>query len=299
MVDGECLVPNCEVNNCFANTCARCKDGFYLDELKCYQCPNNCVTCSSADRCNICAKDRFGSVCQSECSEGCKNSLCSREGGFCMEGCKDGYTMTEGICQKCPDNCVSCTSLDLCTLCKLGSWGPTCNFDCRGCNTDGCGVEINCTTGCRSGYYPQPVQVIRDAYECLKCPEGCSTCTNGNTCITCTLGHWGDSCTNECSTNCKANTCDKGNGHCRDGCKNGFHGALCSDSCSARCEACDNPDGCTVCAAGRHGVACEQKCSPHCFRYYCDRQNGSCVYGCSAGYAGETCTEGIRVNTYT
>ena len=37
---------------------------------------------------------------------------------------------------------------------------------------------------------------------------------------------------------------------------------------------------------------CEQICSANCFRYICMRPNGTCLYGCSIGYSGDTCENG-------
>ena len=47
------------------------------------------------------------------------------------------------------------------------------------------------------------------------------------------------------------------------------------------------------CVAGLYGPTCDEDCG-HCnTSTVCDKSNGSCPYGCSAGYKGTTCTEGM------
>lgn len=294
MVDDVCSVPNCEVDNCFATACTLCNDGFYLEEFKCYQCPDNCLGCLSGDHCEKCPDGRYGSVCHLQCAEGCKGSLCEKDTGFCTEGCQKGFTMTAGTCTNCPKNCINCLSMDICSSCKLGFWGDACQFDCIGCSTDGCGVDLNCTDGCRDGYFAETLKQVNDAFECLVCPERCETCRNSENCLLCKPGFWGDHCSQTCNNNCKISKCYKSDGQCIEGCQTGFFGTMCSQKCSSRCETCDDGERCKVCAPGRYGVMCEHKCSSNCFRYKCHRENGTCMFGCSVGFSGETCDKGIN-----
>ena len=50
------------------------------------------------------------------------------------------------------------------------------------------------------------------------------------------------------------------------------------------------------CVDGRYGPTCDEDCG-HCYsNAVCDKSNGSCPNGCSAGYKWTTCTEGM-INT--
>lgn len=48
------------------------------------------------------------------------------------------------------------------------------------------------------------------------------------------------------------------------------------------------------CPYGKYGVSCEHYCSEHCLgQGQCDVVSGSCLSGCSDGWVGEKCDQGI------
>ena len=197
--------------------------------------------------------------------------------------------MSGGDCKLCPINCISCTSFEVCTKCKTGFWGTACENNCLSCDGDGCQQEINCTRGCQDDYY---VQIVGDQYECIQCPEGCSICTNSSICSMCKAGYWGSNCNERCNPNCKEQVCTRDNGYCVEGCEKGYYGNTCAKQCSSTCESCQNEHTCTSCTIGKYGTVCENICSNHCFRNACLRDNGTCLYGCSARYYGSECDKG-------
>ena len=288
-VPSDCLDPNCAEENCFGSECTYCKDGYYLDAYQCHKCPVFCTKCSSNTQCKECKLGRHGQICESNCSVSCRDYVCTKDFGFCTEGCNDGYTMVGGHCIDCPRNCTSCSSMELCTKCRVGSWGDICQFDCLGCNTTGCQQNIHCTHGCGDGYY---VQIFDSQhYSCVSCPEGCQKCTDSTSCITCEVGHWGTNCSYRCNSNCRDRSCSK-DGQCNRGCEKGYYGSTCSERCPEGCDSCLTKNTCIACITGRFGSMCDQSCNLNCFRDACDRDNGTCLYGCDVGYSGDMCEQG-------
>ena len=289
-VEEECHVLHCSPGNCFGRICVLCILGYYVENFECHSCPDNCSKCSTSRRCEDCKPGTYGSTCQNNCPSGCKNNTCSAESGFCLEGCRDGHTMAGGQCVNCPITCVTCSTLDQCKDCKPGFWGSVCQYNCRECNGSGCEQNIACTKGCMDGYYVNTFQT--NEYECIQCPEFCLECVHNSSCGTCHPGYWGNTCERRCDINCNNDVCRKDNGHCFEGCKNGYHGNKCEERCLTGCEKCHSKDDCETCAVGRYDEMCTNVCNEHCFRLICDRLNGSCTYGCSAGFTGDTCDTG-------
>ena len=84
----------------------------------------------------------------------------------------------------------------------------------------------------------------------------------------CLDGNYGLACTQTCG-NCKENDiCNKPDGVCPTGCTPGYYGGICKDACGN-------------CKAGT----------------VCDDVSGICS-GCSAGYKGDMCDQGIYKSLY-
>ncbi|XP_021370732.1 uncharacterized protein LOC110461544 [Mizuhopecten yessoensis] len=95
----------------------------------------------------------------------------------------------------------------------------------------------------------------------------------------CIPGKYDDQCTNDCSDNCKDNTCMKSNGQCIV-CVNGKYGGTCNFDCSDNCKdkACMKDNGyCLECNLGKHGNMCELNCSDSCTDKNCMKSNGHCI----------------------
>lgn len=97
---------NCNVLNCDqctvgnANSCAKCLPGFRVNLFGvCEQClVANCTTCAIA-------------------ASQCDNILGTNT-------CSDGFFLSTGRCERCPDRCKKCSSVGICTACNTvgGSW---------------------------------------------------------------------------------------------------------------------------------------------------------------------------------
>ncbi|CAC5381245.1 Receptor-type tyrosine-protein phosphatase beta,Tyrosine-protein phosphatase non-receptor type 1,Receptor-type tyrosine-protein phosphatase R [Mytilus coruscus] len=142
-------------------------------------------------KCDIVCRDgTFGGRCLRNCSKNCVSPPCNHTTGECEGGCVKGW---EGF------NCTK--------ECSIGKFGFNCTESCDGCINNGCnrfnGVCLN-NSGCKPGY--------EYGLYCNK---------------TCADWHFGTNCTKKCY--CLNDPCDKFNGNCRKGCKEGWEGIACDE----------------------------------------------------------------------
>lgn len=336
---GECITcasaDNCSkcVTGKYGPACAsdciyECKDGGcdkdfgnctclfnqYWDESakKCQSCRSRCKSCINFNQCTLCLQPNYwGPICEHDCV-GC-GGICNKTYG-CSEGCDDEYyqTMTDGSfsCTRCPRSCKKCTSSIQCNTCKSGYWGNECQYNCTGCK-DVCNKNNGCDAGCQAGFFQKIVTF--NSFQCIACFENCENCLLETDCLKCFNGYYlknNNSCVS-CPNTCKNNICNQFNGSCLDGCVDGHTGEQCESRCPSNCLLCDmhNSDTCIQCDIGFYGDNCNP-CSIHCKTSVeaqtCNKANGTCKYGCTAGNWGTMCTEtcsnrcqGLRCNETT
>ena len=242
---------NCKTGYCYIdNGCSECVDGYYrkyLDSLQgylCSVCPETCTRCTSQNDCSACQSGYWGSSCQNDCNV-CKDSYCQRQNG-CTAGCNTGYYQRSNsyprYCDRCPENCLICTSLNRCSQCDEGYNGPVCQHDCRNCNGQLCNYNTGeCSIVCSATQFFE--QTLK---QCIDCPVNCTMCSSSSYCISCINGHWGITCQSACSQNCNNNLCRISDGRC-NGCKDGFYGLTCSEACLSTCETCTQHNSCQSC----------------------------------------------------
>lgn len=194
-----------------------CPDGFYrLDSGfqtggTCPRCFHTCNKCDSAD----------------VCSE-CKNFTYLTPDWKCNYECPAGYweSGTEeigGTCERCSDNCMECTSAEVCEVCQNGYFldissstckkecppgfwskipdpkvetGRTCelcSWPCNKCDSAKICTECKdsayltpfetCEYTCPPGYYPDGIGEIN--VTCQPCSENCATCDTLEVCTAC------------------------------------------------------------------------------------------------------------------
>ena len=177
----KCSVCNEESDKLYQ--CKTCKEGYYLptnlDNIYCYNCPNNCKSCegsNDAPICTSCYDDYIlsGGKCLKNCNTGnnelCKN--CNTEQGKIdkCQDCNDGYYLSNNNdqtqCSLCPNNCQKCNGID------------NYNVNCTECDT---GYYLAQNEVNQYSYYYNPIFF----YTCLPCNmTGCRQYkTNSNTCI--------------------------------------------------------------------------------------------------------------------
>ncbi|XP_028407122.1 antigen WC1.1-like [Dendronephthya gigantea] len=78
-----------------------CGDGYFESNGKCFECPLDCKTCTSLDKCSSCNEERF------------------LEGDSCVAECKPGtFGDSKTLkCKQCPDECETCIDSG-CKSCK-------------------------------------------------------------------------------------------------------------------------------------------------------------------------------------
>ncbi|KAM4877564.1 proprotein convertase subtilisin/kexin type 5 isoform 1-T1 [Thomomys bottae] len=269
-----------------------CPSGHYhADKKRCRKCAPNCESCfgSHSDQCLTCKYGYF----------------LNEEINSCVTHCPDGsYQDTKkNLCQKCSENCKTCTEFHNCTECRDGFslQGSRCTvtcevgrffngLDCQPCHrfcatcagagADGC---INCTEGyfmeegrcvqsCSISYYLD--RSSENTYKsCRKCDTSCLTC-NGpgfKNCTSCPSGYLLDLGTCQMGAICKDGEYMDAHGHCQ--------------GCEASCTTCLGPtqEDCTSCPLTR--VLDDGRCVVNCpswkfgFRNQCHPCHHTCQ-GC-------------------
>ncbi|XP_045157547.2 multiple epidermal growth factor-like domains protein 11 [Mercenaria mercenaria] len=249
----------------------------------------------------------FGLV---ECDSNCSNCLygeayCHPDNGVCTFGCKPGWKNDKCDMRCNFDGCQECTisasTIEQCTSCSAGMYGPLCNLPCGdNCNGvkgfDTCDHFGNCLFGCKPPYMGPRCQE-------QDCPfSNCKRCDvniNGNTyCWQCQPGyHWEEErkqCI-RCSDKCKngPQDCDSFTGTCPE-CKDGWFGNKCIYQCNiencARCGHKKEKVVCKSCVAGMYPGKDETSCRScddrHCLGV-CSSVTGECFSGCQKGWFGE------------
>lgn len=292
--------------------CQTCVPGFWGSrcQFSCTGCASDCDSngCSSGCVSNYYRHLTEGGYQCSQCPDtgylavddvGCVPCSAIADGTCKFDGCQDGsspiYDEIANVLKcvevQCPETCLSCTNEEQCDSCKPYHWGKTCQYTCLGCS-DGCFINNGCSGGCDDSYF-QSYSETKKGYECLDCPQKCSSCRNDNECDTCEPNHWGNACQYSCS-GCSGG-CNKGSG-CGSGCRHGYF-QISTDGTSL-CEQC--PDTCSnhtcsstngTCTAGCEndwsGLQCDTKCSSSCLT--CEQNNPAVCKICKDGSQGPDC----------
>ncbi|XP_062603233.1 multiple epidermal growth factor-like domains protein 10 [Saccostrea cucullata] len=187
-----------------------------------------------------CDKGSFGDFCEKNCSGHCAEGLhCNKTDGVCPRGCEDGWILP---------NCNE--------TCKKGFYGTVCSLSCGFCALNATCDHV--TGSCPSGLCQPGWKKTQDK----RCDKECE------------YGSFGKHCMYSCSRQCKEKLhCNKINGACFGGCKDGWTNDQCNKPCSI----------------GWYGKDCQEKCG-HCGgTETCRHINGSCPGQCGPGYQGEKC----------
>ncbi|GBG00524.1 hypothetical protein Rsub_13363 [Raphidocelis subcapitata] len=258
MVGANCVGCPSECDGCNPTNgvCDACAPGYWTDGASCvatcppgtYKSPSTwesgascagcvapCVTCSSATACSTCDSGLY----------------LDRKAKTCVDTCAPGtYASPDNQCRVCNIRCTACTD-------KV--WTA-----CTGCAAPYYLSGTTCGPACPAGTYPD------DATRTCKCPTGCKTCSNANTCISCESGYW-KTADSKCVTACPA----------------GKYGDTTTRTCTAcptGCKTCTDGDTCTSCES-THWKTAESKCVATCplGRYGDTAAPRTCV-ACTTGF---------------
>lgn len=286
----------------------------------CYDCPNNCLDCTSKISCTRCESgyvlyDGFcysSTNCPQPIKSGTKCLGCPeltqkyvQATGVCATSCSSGTKEINNICYSCPTNCYTCLNTSYCSTCKTGYFryngkcssscptgqyasGTSCTLCAKQCTA--CTNRSYCTS-CAAGYYLYLGQCL------MKCPSG--TYPSDKTCMpcksTCTECISETECT-ECKTNYFLNTATL---TCSFGCATGkykFDGKClnCSESCSS-CKY--SADMCISCKGDLYlfNYSCIPECPPGTYplNNKCTTCDPSCA-NCTNSSACSVCESGFH-----
>lgn len=217
-VEGKC--EKCDQDCCLIcqadlTTCIKCNEGkvllngrchfecpheYFAKDGVCYPCSNDCKTCECAAKCTI-------------CNEGF--SLLNK---LCVEKCPCGHVAVDtemgSICEKCGENCKSCSPLKV--------------TECYSCQTGFFLLDSKCVPICPAGYFADA-----ENKKCIKCStEFCDKCDEKDHCLSCLENKriFNNTCVDICPAGYRNNEkiCEK-----------------CSVENCKRC--CVNKDACTKC----------------------------------------------------
>jgi hypothetical protein len=288
----------CDVED--GKKCGLCNDGDYLKDGKCYNCFEKiigCKKCSSENECEVCENNYLKKdkkcVASYELIPGCMIAE-ENDNIYSCKKCFAGFVIPENktTCEKCPENCQKCQTVDKCEKCKeyfylKDNKCTSCPENCKECNDE----DGKCTE-CNSGF------TLISADKCVKCEvENCKECETGNSkiCKECNekFGIIGDD-KSKCSpcegTNCttctsKQNQMFTGIPQKCTGCSIGSF----LDDTTGKCAACAlgncycaGSTDCQGCIDGFYsssdeGIKCDKKCSEkfehclQCSRTKCDQ----------------------------
>lgn len=228
----------CRICDILANNCTACITGYYLTG---YTCATTCgshlykdTTYNKCASCNVACGN-----CNGPNSDNCLT--CSTPyfltGSTCTLTCPTGYYGDTLNCVKCPDNCASCTSANVCTSCTTpyylknekicvsdcsadsltNEYGDssdnlcktcasecllcfgTSNSNCTSCTSTNFLIsESNtCTQYCPTGYYGES-----SSSKCKSCNSNCTQCTSADVCVRCKSGYYYNSTLKICDVKC-------------------------------------------------------------------------------------------------
>ncbi|XP_048255564.1 multiple epidermal growth factor-like domains protein 10 [Haliotis rufescens] len=150
----------CTDSQCFFydGSCAGFRNGFsgiHCDKT----CSVGCLHGNCSQQTGIClhgCKPGFyGSSCDRNCTDKCLDRDCSREidgdTPRCTNGCVHGWKPP--LCDiPCLPNCLSCTEAGVCSSCKAGFTGTSCEKKICNCLSSGCSDDRFCD-GCLDGWW--------------------------------------------------------------------------------------------------------------------------------------------------
>jgi hypothetical protein len=280
--DRETNCTQCKGNYDLKKECKECKEHYSL-QSDCTKCINhfdinyNCEKCENhydiKSDCTICEANY-------DIKSLCKN-------------CFDNYNLTEN-CEKCINHFDISSG---CKTCLVGYFDFQCNKKCfEGCNTtiENCKQNDGKCENCIRGYYNDYCSQKCNEH-CLGEPYICDPKTGE--CEKCEPLYYGKQCENEakiahCKEVNKTGECIK----CEDTyyllkgecikCSSNCTDSLCEDI-TGQCFSCLNINS--------YGKYCEQICSKFCQKnetnYICNRDSGSCYYGCvsTGNFSDEKC----------
>ena len=273
--ENQCVscIENCSrCNGPELNDCYELKNGYYYDQTidsieLCFQ---GCNECTDENTCKVCKEGTYPIIEQgtedmsviSRCQE-CNIPNCTycnkqadqiaRNEYLSCSVCKPGYTINNGHCEPCPENCMICESETLeCQMCQYGYTMDGSSKKCLSLNNDNChkANSIGECKLCEAHFFIENTK----CQHCSKKEPNCSFCTSNADnfiCLDCKNGFYKKdndtcaACPDKC-VRCSEKMCYT--------CENGYYYNSKSNECAAciiaNCKKCSSPDKCSECRRG-------------------------------------------------
>ncbi|KAL4507716.1 hypothetical protein ABPG73_012404 [Tetrahymena malaccensis] len=287
----------CGQNKEEINQTCTCKKQFFEQNSLCRPCISSCDVCQNDNECQKCSANsylNYMNTCESNCPDTFIkddiNLKCVCPTNFRLQDnkcvCDTGYSYVGGNCIKCPQNCNSCSSENICTQCQLNyflDFNQTCNTDCpatysKDLETSKCLCSLGLIENtnkhvceCNQGFF------LSSDGTCQKCIQSCKSCQNETECIQCEETFFLDS-QNKCVLDCPQTFQeDKENMICICPQNSTLKSNICSCNqdyemqqdntcklkCSSFCDSCSVAGECDVCQQGyfmNYDYTCVNKC---------------------------------------
>ncbi|EAR93476.2 transmembrane protein, putative (macronuclear) [Tetrahymena thermophila SB210] len=121
----------CGANRTLQNNLCPCNSSYVDINGDCQPCSSNCLLCTSQTSCTICQQSHYLTsemTCVAQCpltfvvNANQTKCICDTNrtltNNKCV--CNSGFIEIDGICQSCPQNCSTCSSQKICTVCQIG-----------------------------------------------------------------------------------------------------------------------------------------------------------------------------------
>ncbi|ELP84118.1 hypothetical protein EIN_367530 [Entamoeba invadens IP1] len=112
------LIEKCDKISIITGGCYQCKEGYYRVGMDCIKCLSNCSICNTIDTCLSCNltnyKTQSGNCLPQNSIIGCAVEITQNGCSKCLDGY---YTVNNNECEKCNNNCTTCTQHDKCNSC--------------------------------------------------------------------------------------------------------------------------------------------------------------------------------------
>ncbi|KAL4480242.1 hypothetical protein ABPG74_020758 [Tetrahymena malaccensis] len=239
-------------------------------------CVPGCQTCSSITACAVCLSPLYLDN-QFQCVSACPtqffpdnsntNCICRPNSTLLNQSCpcNSTYIDLNGNCVPCPQNCSTCTSQTICSVCQAGYYVAADGTCVSTCPLDFIPDQTNTNCVCRQNSTLSNLQCpcntgyIDISDVCQQCPLNCDVCTSQSVCSQCSQNYYltvQGSCTSSCPQTFVVDSTQK---QCVCDANRTLQNNLCPCNssyvdisgvckpCSSNCDQCNSQTSCTVC----------------------------------------------------
>ncbi|EAR93475.2 hypothetical protein TTHERM_00424430 (macronuclear) [Tetrahymena thermophila SB210] len=208
----------CDSNRTLQNNLCPCNSSYVDINGECQPCSSNCIKCTSQTSCAVCQQSYYLTIemtcvakCpltfvvnanQTQCVCDINRTLTNNK---CV--CNSGFIEINNICKQCPQNCNTCSSQKICTVCQIGYYLTADGICTQSCpltfivdsTKTKCVCDINRTL--TSNLCLCNETFIDVDGKCQPCPQNCKKCSSQTICQFCQDGFYqtiNQTCVSQC-----------------------------------------------------------------------------------------------------